>query len=272
MEFPIKITLPKDMYDQDVIELTKINLFFGINGSGKSITLKQILKQLPRSFFIDENRHFVADIISRDQGNTQPSFIGTHFNLSHQTILDEINEILEQLFFNRKLNKISSIGSMNSLISIKKLEKNFTIGSDGRGIWNVVKPLEALTLCDVNSGILIEEFSLGLYPGMLSKYYELFKEKLINKKSFLVTTTQDPFLVYQFIKNKINDRFEWDDKEPDVSLFKFMENENQKIVIEKIDEKTNTSSLKEILGDYLEGIEIHKFSYLFSNIDERTSN
>lgn len=272
MEFSKIIKLPSEIYNEEELELNKINLFFGVNGSGKSHTLKQIQNQVPQSIIIDENRFFISDLIATDAGNINIAYIPSHNNLAKDTVLEEINESFQQIFPNRKLVNISSIGSKNVVISIEKLGKSYSVGSDGRGIWNIIKPLEALVLCNENTGVLIEEFSLGLYPGILTNYYELVKEKILNKNSFLVATTQDPFVVYQFIKNKINDKFEWENTDTDVSLFKFSEDGKGKINIIRLDQDTSETSLKELLGNYLDGIDIHKFSLLFSKPDERISN
>lgn len=275
MEFPIKISLDGKIYNQDSLELTKINLFFGINGTGKSITLKQISKQIPGSMLIDENRSFHPDIIAislGDENSIHSNLLPSNHNLAQSKVISEINESLTQLFPDRKLDNGFTIGSMQKPITIKKLGKNYSVGSDGRGIWNVVKPLEALILCDSSFGVLIEEFSLGLYPGKINQYYELVKEKILRKKSFLVTTTQDPFVVYQFIKNKINQDLSWEDNEPEVSLFKFSENENGKIDIMKIDEDSQSISVNELMNDYAEGIDMIKFSQIFSKPDERLTN
>lgn len=273
MDFPLIIKLPSNMYNQDILELNKINLFFGTNGSGKTFTLIEIKRQISNNFFIDENRMFTSNIETNfsQNGPSEYNFMLGFSNLTTESVLIIINKFFQQLFPNRELVKTSnSIGSQKIFISIKKLGKNFSVGADGRGIWNIIKPLE--TLVFHNQVILIEEFSSGLYPGILNKYYELFKEKVLEKNSCLVTTTQDPFVVYQFIKNKINDRFEWEDKDPDISLFKLSEDAKGKINIIKIDAANNTTSLKELLGDYLEGIDIFKFSHIFSNTDERTRN
>ncbi|MCH7561535.1 MAG: hypothetical protein IIC67_09280 [Thaumarchaeota archaeon] len=174
MEFPQKFELPTDVYNQDSIMLSHINLFFGTNGTGKTYTLKIIENKNTSSFFVDENRLFNHSIVITSTNPVKAvSYLQNYQNLVVDEVLADINDIFQKLFPDRKLVKDSPIGSITHQLSIQKKGKNYAIGSDGRGMWNVIKPLEALSLSDENSCVLIEEFSLGLFPGFLSKYYEL---------------------------------------------------------------------------------------------------
>lgn len=272
MEIPQKIELPTDTYNQDSITLSQINLFFGTNGTGKSYALKIIMNKNPASLFVDENRLFIPSVVVNfPNPRKDPGHLVHYHNLVVDEVLVDINVIFQKLFPDRKLIKDGPIGSTTHQIAIQKNGKNYAIGADGRGMWNVIKPIEALSLSGKDSPVLIEEFSLGLFPGFLDKYYNLIKEKILEKGCLFVCTTQDPFVVYQFIKNKINDKMEWDDQEPSVSLFKFLENKNGKIDIIKIDGTIETKALLELLGGYTEGMDMINFYNLFSNDNDRIS-
>ena len=111
--------------------------------------------------------------------------------------------------------------------------------------------------------VLIEEFSLGLFPGFLSKYYELIKNEIIKKSVCLLQPHKTLLLFINLLKIKLMMSSSGMSQEPNVALFKFLEDENGKIDIIKIERTAETKSLVELLGNYAEGIDMYQIFQIY---------
>lgn len=260
--------------NEKIGDFTNFVLFEGRNGSGKSTLLNLIrddfYKKNPQyrynDLFLDyrlelfRTRHNAqAEIPPRDWRNFDSLMTNTKG-------ANRIKEILDDIFErNLELNKVKSTMSP-TLEYLKNEQELIPFDKDGAGIYNAFNLLRFVTNTSVGVPLFIEEISSGLYPRLLPKLLDAFFKIAEEYDHQIFATTQDPFVVYYFLKNKMeekDDRINWNDENPDYSVFNFTDKEflrAEKVSGKNYDKSLNTLMPREFMG----GVNYMKFSSLFS--------
>lgn len=250
---------------------TQFNLFTGMNGSGKTFLLNHITNLLNQKnreqktnvaiVPIREDR-FYAGKLQYVKAQVDLSNIVNTANIAPETPeKKQLNEDLQYLF-QREVDMITDRGG-NPAPNFRKSSGNVHVSADGRGIVNTWTILEYVAHSPMNFPLIVEEISLSLHPSLLEKFLDRLFMRLNEKKMQLFATTQDPFTVFYFLKNKLSENCDWNDTNPDYSVFHFSDNSDG-LNVEKITKENIYSSMNDLMGDFQGSPDLQKFNMLFS--------
>jgi len=255
------------------INPTEFNLFTGMNGSGKTLLLNGIIsilhqvKDLREQGFqaIKEDRFYPTKLSYLKGPVALQNFVNTANIAPDTPEKAQLNEDLEFLF-ERKVDMIID-RSGNPSPNFRKKKANVHVGQDGRGIVNTWTIFEFVAHAPHNMPLVVEDISLGLHPSLLERFFDRLFVRLKEKDMQLFATTQDPFVVFYFLKNKIKDNGDWNDTNPEYSVFHFSDKPDD-LEVEKITEENIYSSMSDLMGNFNESPDLQKFNLLFAKPNE----
>lgn len=249
---------------------TEFNLFTGMNGSGKTLMLEHITNILDNDMQKEHNLHlipikedrFYLGKINYTKGAVSlQNFVNTANIAPDTPEKDQLNTDLKHLF-QREVDIITDRSGVQ-YPQYKKQNGNVHVSQDGRGILNTWTILEYISHAPDGFPLVVEEISLGLHPSLLEKFLDRLFKRLKDKKMQLFASTQDPFVVFYFLKNKITESGDWNDTNPEYSVFHFSENSDG-LDVEKITKDNIYSSMSDLMGDFNGSPNLLKFNLLFS--------
>lgn len=282
---------PSIFNEGNISDLSKFVLFEGKNGTGKSTLLKWIeqkSKEIGRTSsdplvtqYVASNFPLSLDCRTQSLSDVNNPDTPFHYlDIRRLTQNEEITEKIQNLLssiFNRKL-KINIREPTRTHFDYWKNNTWIPYGADGTGIFNAFCLFRLAWFVPPYLPIFVEEISSGIYPALLpivlDEFFKIAQEN--NHQVFI--TTQDPFVVYYFMKNKltfnaVSNRFLWEDKTSDYSVFKCEEIDNR-CSFKKINESnfptTSSSLIDDKIFDFA-GIEFIKFCELFWSSEDADS-
>lgn len=251
------------------LDFTAFNLFTRINGSGKTTAL-QYLTGLYRN--TAGGNHSIIDVAKAAQQidvltgeSPQQDALALRYLVEPSLEKDNILKFIETRF-GRKIVKTEDV-RYNAIINYDKNGKLIKFIQDGTGIFSAMLLLRVISFSPLNSVLFFEEISYGLHPSLLVPVFDEFFKIAKEKKTEIFMTSQDPFVVYYFMKNKIiYDSGDWDDTNPDFSVFNFYDKVDF-LTCEKVTKHNFNDCLSELMGTTFDNREdAVKFGLLFEGI------
>jgi len=256
--------------NQRVEGFTNCVLFEGKNGSGKSTLFESIISNNGINRREDCLDLKLLGITSRDN---DPSRTRNSW-MSLQNIIDDTPEkinimnILSKLFGRTVEVDRKPSDRLNPTIGYYKNDNTFvSFRKDGLGIYNALSLLRFVSFNSTHKSLFIEEISSGLSPRLVPSFLDSFFKIASKMEHQVFITTQDPFVVFYFLKDKfkiVEDRPEWFDSNPEYSVFNFSDGEI--LNTEKVSQTNFDTVLSDLMpSSFMGGENYMKFSALFTS-------